>query len=187
VKRSVVVGTSAVGLLAAETLRRESDDGTPPLIGDEPHQPCNRPPLSKQFLTGRRTTGQAAWHPTADLDAPCLGLRLRAAATGLDPAARTVPPTAVAGTEVGRALSQAHLEQAAGPRAGAVLSEVTEAKAALVDSEVVEGGEVLVALGSRPDTERFAVRGRVTCDAYARSRPACPRPGTWPAGRTHRS
>ncbi|MBT95027.1 MAG: FAD-dependent oxidoreductase [Acidimicrobiaceae bacterium] len=37
---------------AAETLRSEGFDGTIHLIGDEPHLPYDRPPLSKQVLAG---------------------------------------------------------------------------------------------------------------------------------------
>ncbi|GAA2770952.1 hypothetical protein GCM10010521_55490 [Streptomyces rameus] len=51
-KRIVVVGASAAGLAAAETLRREGYDGTLTLIGDEPHVPYDRPPLSKHLLAG---------------------------------------------------------------------------------------------------------------------------------------
>jgi len=100
---------------------------------------------------------------------------------------RRLPPTAVAGTKVGRDLSQARLGLGVRLRTGVVVPEVTEAKVPLGDGEVVEGGEVLVAIGSRLNTEWLAVRDRVACDAYARSRPACTRPGTWPAGRARRS
>ena len=108
-----------------------------------------------------------------------------ASATGL--AAAPVRSAAVAGTEVGRVLAQARLGRGVRLRTGVVVSEVTEAKVPLGDGEVVEGGEVLVAIGSRLDTEWLAVRDRVACDAYARSHPACKRPGTCPAGRTRRS
>ena len=37
---------------AAEALRTEGFDGTIHLIGDEPHFPYDRPPLSKQILAG---------------------------------------------------------------------------------------------------------------------------------------
>ncbi|MFI7708290.1 FAD-dependent oxidoreductase [Nonomuraea sp. NPDC049480] len=52
-RRIVVVGASAAGLAAAETLRREGFDGTIALIGDEPHLPYDRPPLSKQLLAAQ--------------------------------------------------------------------------------------------------------------------------------------
>ena len=48
----VIVGASAAGLTAAETLRRRGYGGRLTLIGDEPHPPYDRPPLSKQVLAG---------------------------------------------------------------------------------------------------------------------------------------
>jgi NADPH-dependent 2,4-dienoyl-CoA reductase/sulfur reductase-like enzyme len=50
--RIVIVGASLAGLRAAETLRDEGFSGALTLIGDEPHQPYDRPPLSKQVATG---------------------------------------------------------------------------------------------------------------------------------------
>ena len=48
----VVVGASLAGLRAAEELRRAGFDGTLTVVGDEPHRPYDRPPLSKQVLAG---------------------------------------------------------------------------------------------------------------------------------------
>lgn len=85
-----VVGASAAGLAAAEALRRGGWRGPLTLIGDEPHLPYDRPPLSKQLLHG-------AWEPeklllrTKDqLDPLDLDLRLGTRATGLDVATRTL-------------------------------------------------------------------------------------------------
>ena len=47
-----VVGASLAGLRAVETLRRKGYDGTITLVGAEPHLPYDRPPLSKEILTG---------------------------------------------------------------------------------------------------------------------------------------
>jgi 3-phenylpropionate/trans-cinnamate dioxygenase ferredoxin reductase subunit len=52
----VVVGASAAGLSAAEALRDKGYDGGLTLVGDERHLPYDRPPLSKQVLSG-------AWQP----------------------------------------------------------------------------------------------------------------------------
>ncbi|MFI7383825.1 NAD(P)/FAD-dependent oxidoreductase [Streptomyces sp. NPDC049813] len=89
-RRIVVVGASAAGLSAAETLRREGFDGTLTLIGEEPHPPYDRPPLSKQVLAGAWPPERTALRGGADLAALGLDLRLGTAATGLDTAARTV-------------------------------------------------------------------------------------------------
>ncbi len=50
--RIVVVGTSLAGLRAAETLRQAGHEGELVVIGEEPHRPYDRPPLSKQLLAG---------------------------------------------------------------------------------------------------------------------------------------
>lgn len=47
-----VVGTGLAGTRAVEALRREGYTGRIVLVGDEPHAPYDRPPLSKQFLAG---------------------------------------------------------------------------------------------------------------------------------------
>ena len=50
--RIVVVGAGLAGLGAAEELRRQGFERQLVLLGDEPHDPYDRPPLSKQFLAG---------------------------------------------------------------------------------------------------------------------------------------
>lgn len=50
--RVVVVGASLAGLRAAEALRAEGFTGSLTMIGDEVGEPYDRPPLSKQVLTG---------------------------------------------------------------------------------------------------------------------------------------
>ena len=49
---TVVVGASLAGLRGAEALRRAGFAGRLTLVGDEPHRPYDRPPLSKSALTG---------------------------------------------------------------------------------------------------------------------------------------
>ncbi len=48
----VVVGASLAGAHAASAIRKSGFDGQLVIVGREPHQPYDRPPLSKEFLTG---------------------------------------------------------------------------------------------------------------------------------------
>jgi NADPH-dependent 2,4-dienoyl-CoA reductase/sulfur reductase-like enzyme len=50
--RIAIVGASLAGLRAAEALREKGFNGSLTIIGDEPHEPYDRPPLSKQVLKG---------------------------------------------------------------------------------------------------------------------------------------
>jgi 3-phenylpropionate/trans-cinnamate dioxygenase ferredoxin reductase component len=54
----VIVGAGQAGMRAAETLRRLGVDGGIMLLGDEPHPPYQRPPLSKKFLLGEMAEEQ---------------------------------------------------------------------------------------------------------------------------------
>jgi NADPH-dependent 2,4-dienoyl-CoA reductase/sulfur reductase-like enzyme len=81
VNRIVIVGASLAGIRAAEALRREGHDGELVLIGAEPHLPYDRPPLSKQLLSGQMTRQQVELRVDPNLDA---ALRLSTRAIGLD-------------------------------------------------------------------------------------------------------
>jgi NADPH-dependent 2,4-dienoyl-CoA reductase/sulfur reductase-like enzyme len=87
----VVVGASLAGLRAAEELRLRGYGGTIALVGDEPHRPYERPPLSKQVLAGSKppeSTALSVVHGT--LDDLELDWRLGQSATGLDLEERAV-------------------------------------------------------------------------------------------------
>jgi 3-phenylpropionate/trans-cinnamate dioxygenase ferredoxin reductase component len=86
----VVVGASAAGLAAAETLRREGYDGQLTLIGDERHLPYDRPPLSKQVLRGTWEPGKVTLRPPGALEKLTAHWRLGVPANGLDLAGRLV-------------------------------------------------------------------------------------------------
>jgi NADPH-dependent 2,4-dienoyl-CoA reductase/sulfur reductase-like enzyme len=85
-----VVGASLSGLYAARELRARGFDGRLVIVGDEPHHPYDRPPLSKDFLTGRADEDRLALtdaEECAELDAQwLLGVRAR----GLDVRDRAV-------------------------------------------------------------------------------------------------
>ncbi len=89
-RRIAVVGASAAGLAAAEALRRFGWTGTLTLVGDEPHPPYDRPPLSKQLLQGAWQPDKLHLRAAEQLDTLALDLRLGTRATGLDTATRTL-------------------------------------------------------------------------------------------------
>jgi NADPH-dependent 2,4-dienoyl-CoA reductase/sulfur reductase-like enzyme/ferredoxin len=79
--RVVIVGASLAGMRAAAVLRREGFTGPLTVIGDEPGEPYDRPPLSKQVLTGQVPARHTALPRLTGLGAEWLcGLP----ATGLD-------------------------------------------------------------------------------------------------------
>ncbi|MEU9063597.1 FAD-dependent oxidoreductase [Streptomyces sp. NPDC048430] len=88
--RIVVVGASAAGLATAENLRRLGFDGRLTLIGEETEQPYDRPPLSKQVLSGAWKAERASLRTPEALAALDLELRLGHRATGLDAHRREV-------------------------------------------------------------------------------------------------
>jgi NADPH-dependent 2,4-dienoyl-CoA reductase/sulfur reductase-like enzyme len=90
IRRVLVVGASAAGLAAAETLRREGYEGEIILVGEESQPPYDRPPLSKQILAGQWEVERLALRPEAHLAELRLDMRLGIEATGLDVAAREV-------------------------------------------------------------------------------------------------
>jgi len=89
-RQVVILGASAAGLTAAEALRRRGYDGALTLIGDEPHLPYDRPPLSKQILVGTWPPERARLRDEQALAGLGADLLLGRAATGLDAAARRV-------------------------------------------------------------------------------------------------
>ncbi|MET8978842.1 FAD-dependent oxidoreductase [Streptomyces sp. NPDC004539] len=86
----LVVGASAAGLTTVESLRRKGHTGPITVLGDEPHAPYDRPPLSKQVLSGAWEPQRAALRPAEALAALDAEFLLGDPAVGLDPGARTV-------------------------------------------------------------------------------------------------
>ncbi|GGT80032.1 NAD(P)/FAD-dependent oxidoreductase [Streptomyces coeruleorubidus] len=70
-RRVVVAGAGMAGVQTAVALREQGFTGTVSLIGAEPHQPYDRPPLSKAVLLGK-AEGSAF-----DVDFEALGIELR--------------------------------------------------------------------------------------------------------------
>lgn len=72
----VVVGAGLGGIRTAEALRAEGYPGAITLIGEEPHPPYDRPPLSKQILSGRLSEDRASLGTTAELRQQDIDLRV---------------------------------------------------------------------------------------------------------------
>ena len=256
--RIVIVGASAAGLAAAETLRREGYPGTITLIGEELDAPYDRPPLSKQILAGDWEAERLALRSQDQIDGLNLDLRLGVVATGLDPDARLVhladgqdisfdgliiatgvrarrlpgsgghvlrtlhdavqlrkrlgpgrrlavvgagflgaeaaavarglgcevvllepapvPLAHAVGEHVGRVLSDAHREHGVDLRTGVAVTAVTDGGVLTAEGTVIEADEVLVAIGSLPNTEWLAGSGLpiddgLVCDQYSAAAP----------------
>jgi NADPH-dependent 2,4-dienoyl-CoA reductase/sulfur reductase-like enzyme len=80
----VVVGASLAGLRAAEEVRHEGHTGPVIIVGDEIHAPYDRPPLSKQVLSGKWEVARIHHHAPDALDTLGLEFRLGRRATRLD-------------------------------------------------------------------------------------------------------
>ncbi len=85
----VIVGAGHCGGRAAQALRSTGWAGSIHLVGDEPHHPYERPPLSKELLTGSKTA-EACALLTTDAMADLHITRHVARVTGIDAAARSI-------------------------------------------------------------------------------------------------
>ncbi|MGP3960284.1 FAD-dependent oxidoreductase [Nonomuraea sp. 3N208] len=85
--RIVIVGASLAGARAAGVLRREGFAGSLTVIGNEPYEPYDRPPLSKQVLTGQVPPDHTMLPRLREVEAEWLW---GTPATGLDMAGKRV-------------------------------------------------------------------------------------------------
>ena len=86
----VIVGGGLAGAKAVEALRDSDFDGQLILFAEEEYLPYERPPLSKEYLAGKKTLNDftvqnSDWYRDHDVD-----LRLRTRVSSLDPAAHIV-------------------------------------------------------------------------------------------------
>jgi 3-phenylpropionate/trans-cinnamate dioxygenase ferredoxin reductase component len=86
----LIVGAGQAGAQAVDTLRREGFGGRLVLIGDEPHLPYQRPPLSKQFLAGEMAAERLPFRHQAFYEQHRVELKLGLPALSIDPGARRV-------------------------------------------------------------------------------------------------
>lgn len=86
----VVVGASVAGVRTVQALRMQGFEGTITLIGEEPHHPYDKPPLSKENLSPETAEATTPLLSVEDLEALDVDLHLGVRATGLDPIAQVV-------------------------------------------------------------------------------------------------
>jgi 3-phenylpropionate/trans-cinnamate dioxygenase ferredoxin reductase subunit len=86
----LVVGGGFAAGHAVTTLRAEGFRGGITVVGAEPHQPYERPPLSKDYLQGKAERDSVFVHPSSWYSENDVELRLGASVTAIDAATRTV-------------------------------------------------------------------------------------------------
>ena len=84
----VVVGGGLAGAKIVEALRDKDFEGTIVLLGTEEHLPYERPPLSKEYLAGKKTLADATTLPASWYRDHNVDLRLGTTVTALDPERR---------------------------------------------------------------------------------------------------
>lgn len=89
-KTFVIVGGGLGGAKAAEALRDRGFDGRIVLVADEEHLPYERPPLSKDFLAGKKELGDFTVHDSDWYHANKIELRSGVEALAIDATAGTV-------------------------------------------------------------------------------------------------
>lgn len=83
----VIIGAGQAGVQVAQSLRQLGHDGRIMLVGDEPHLPYQRPPLSKTYL---KSGGDLSLRPEETFATLNIDLLRGARAQSIDRAARTV-------------------------------------------------------------------------------------------------
>ena len=95
----VIVGGGLAAVRTAEQLRAAGYDGPLTVVSDEDHLPYDRPPLSKEVLSGGKDPAEVILKPAEFYPENDINLRLGNAARELDTAAQTV--TLADGTVLG--------------------------------------------------------------------------------------
>lgn len=90
----VILGGGHAAGQACASLRQEGYKGEIVLIGDEPHLPYQRPPLSKQYLSGEQSMDKVQIRPAKFYADQNITLRLGVRATAIDTDAHTVTTSA---------------------------------------------------------------------------------------------
>lgn len=97
-RQIIIAGAGEAGVAAAAALHDAGYDGTIVLIGEEPHLPYERPPLSKEMILGTqdglKPIRPEQWYEQAGID-----LRVGMRVERIDPVARAITIVDAAGVE----------------------------------------------------------------------------------------
>lgn len=162
----VVVGVSAAGLTAAETLRREGYTGRLMLIDGDTRPPYDRPPLSKQLLRGEWAEEKLTLRPPATLEGLDADWRLGVRAEHLDLESREIglsdgSRVGFDGLVIATGVRPRTLPFADGRRGVHVLRSVEDALA--LQREMVPGAAVVIVGAGFLGTEAAAVAAGLGC------------------------
>ena len=106
----IVIGAGHASGLFAEALRKEGYDGPLCLVGEEKHLPYQRPPLSKDFLSGKMAVERLPLRSESFYEKKNITLKLGQRVGSVDPAAKHIT------LETGERLSYGTLVFATGTR-----------------------------------------------------------------------
>lgn len=86
----VIIGAGQAGLQTAEALRAEGWQGDLILLGEEPHAPYHRPPLSKAYLMGESSAEQLTMRRPEALSRKAIEIRIGCRVNRIDCVERVV-------------------------------------------------------------------------------------------------
>ena len=86
----VIIGAGQAGVQTAEALRAGGFESRITLLGDEPHGPYHRPPLSKAWLAGDIESAQLVMRAPEALARKNIGLRIGVTAKAIDRTAQQI-------------------------------------------------------------------------------------------------
>ncbi len=107
----VIIGAGHGAGQAAASLRQEGHEGPIIIFGDEPYLPYQRPPLSKQYLSGEQELERLYLRPQKFYDDKDVDVRTGVRITSIDADGKTVT------TDGGETVAWDHLIMATGSRA----------------------------------------------------------------------
>lgn len=86
----LIVGAGHAGVQAAVALRQKGFEGSVTLLGAELHPPYERPPLSKEYLSGEKDFERMLLRPQSFWEAKGVELKLGVRVVGVEPLAQRV-------------------------------------------------------------------------------------------------